>query len=90
MGALLEAYIGAGLDPARFWDITPRLMQIEMRGAEMRMRRERALVWNGALLPYQKKATFEDFVGIRRDRAAYVREFNDRWDRLDASLRRHN
>ena len=65
-------------------------MQHEMRGAEMRMQRERALVWDGALLPYQKKAPkFEDFVGIRRDRAAYVREFEDRWDRLDASLRRN-
>lgn len=79
------------MDPARFWEITPRLMQIEMRGAEMRMQRERALVWAGSLLPYQKKAPkFEDFVGIRRDRADYVREFTDRWDRLDASLRRHN
>lgn len=66
-------------------------MQHEMRGAELRMQRERSLVWAGALLPYQKKPpTFEDFVGIRRDRTAYVREFEDRWDRLDASLRRHN
>lgn len=58
-----------------------------MRGAEQRMQRERALVWAGALLPYQKKPpSFQDFVGIKPDRAAYVREFEDRWDRLDACL----
>ena len=86
----MEAYIALGLDPARFWDITLRLMKIEMSGAEKRIQRERALVWAGSLLPYQKKPPrFEDFIGIVPDRAAFVREFESRWDRLDASLRRN-
>lgn len=62
-------------------------MKHEMRGAELRAQRERALVWTGALLPYQKKPpSFEEFVGLPKDRSAYVREFEARWDRVDAAL----
>lgn len=35
-----------------------------MRGAEVRQRRERALVWYGAMLPYLKNPlSLSDFVG---------------------------
>lgn len=64
-------------------------MAHEMRGAQLRTQRERALVWAGALLPYQKAPpSFEEFVGLPKDRSAYVREFEARWDKVDAVLRR--
>lgn len=60
---MLEDYIAAGLDPARFWDLTPRLYMIEMRGADRRARIERAYVWWGAMLPHLKKPmSLQDFV----------------------------
>lgn len=43
-------YIGAGLPPERFWQLTPRLYLIEMQGAAERMRRERALAWDAAVI----------------------------------------
>lgn len=43
-------YIAAGLPPDRFWNITPRLYLIEMKGAGQRMMRERGLVWDGAIM----------------------------------------
>jgi len=39
---LLTSYIAAGFDPARFWEITPRLYAHEMAGAIERDRRDRA------------------------------------------------
>lgn len=87
---MCEAYIGAGLDPARFWDVTPRLALIEMNGAELRHRRDRANVWLGAAMSRAEKLpTFEKFVGIDQDRSTYVRQFDDAWDRLDRSLERN-
>lgn len=43
-------YIGAGLPPERFWNLTPRLYLIEMQGAAERMRRERGLAWDIAVI----------------------------------------
>lgn len=34
------AYVAAGLDPARFWSLTPRLLDVELRGARERIERE--------------------------------------------------
>jgi hypothetical protein len=88
----LQNYIAAGFDPARFWDITPRLFLIEMEGAALRMRRERELVWWGAMLPHLKKpVSFEQFVGVAdpvQSRADRVRQFHAAWDKIDAALAR--
>jgi hypothetical protein len=43
-------YIAAGLPPERFWEITPRLYLIEMKGAARRMQYERGLVWDNAVM----------------------------------------
>lgn len=60
----MKGYVGAGLDPARFWDITPRLMALEMDGARLREQRARELTWFGAMLPNLKKIpTLRDFAG---------------------------
>lgn len=38
-----------------------------MSGAEMRIERERAMVWYGAMLPHLKKPpSFDDFTGRKR------------------------
>lgn len=61
----------------------------EMRGAQLRILRERALAFEAAVLPYHKKPpSFEEFVGLPKDRSAYVREFESKWDKVDAALRR--
>lgn len=86
---MCEAYIGAGLDPARFWEITPRLMAIEMGGAWKRHQRDLAGIWAGAMLPHMKKPpTYAEFVGVPVDRATRILEWERAWDRLDASLAR--
>ena len=60
---MAEDYIAAGFDPARFWELTPRLMVLEMDGAARRHERERALIWWGAMMPHMKKPPrFEEFV----------------------------
>lgn len=81
-----------GLDPGRFWAITPRLYLLEMDGAALRIERERELVWWGAMLPHlQKPVMLRDFVGHRdvpKSRAERVRQFHDAWDRIDRALAR--
>lgn len=88
----MQNYIGAGLDPARFWDITPRLYLIEMEGVGLRLRRERELVWWGAMLPHlDKPRSLEDFVtppDPAKSRADRVRQFHAAWDKIDAALAR--
>lgn len=65
-------------------------MAIEMDGAALRHQRERSNVWAAAMMPHMKKPpSFQDFVGVKHDRAAYVRRFDDAWNRLDAALRRN-
>lgn len=61
---MCESYVAAGLPPDRFWSITPRLYATEVNGALARIKRERALVWEGAFLPYAKKPpTLKEFIG---------------------------
>jgi len=58
------------LDPARFWELTPRLFMLEMAGAAMRHERDRALVWWGAMMPHMKtKPGFSEFTGIKKTEA---------------------
>jgi hypothetical protein len=56
---MCAAYIAAGLPPDRFWTLTPRLFDIEMRGAANRIERERndgiANAWLGATLARAKR-----------------------------------
>lgn len=60
---MLESYIAAGFDPARFWAITPAMYAIEMKGAARRLEIERSHVWWGAMLPHLKDPpSFADFV----------------------------
>ena len=81
-------YIAAGLDPARFWDLTPRLLDIEFRGASARMRRERELVWFNAMMPHFKKPIpLDKFVGGPVDDRDRVKRFHSAWDQIDRALR---
>lgn len=52
---MCEAYIAAGHPAERFWKLTPRLYITEMDGARIRVKRERALVWAGAMLARMDK-----------------------------------
>lgn len=64
---MCESYIALGLDPARFWDVTPRLMVLEVKGAERRHEIARSMVWMGAMLPHFKKPMrHDDYVRPRR------------------------
>lgn len=90
MGPVYEAYVSAGLPPARFWEITPRLLAVEMAGAQNRMIRERELVWFGAMLPRMKKPPpLEKFAGRITSSADRVRRFHDAWDKIDQALSRN-
>ncbi|AZV00402.1 hypothetical protein pthi1_p37 [Paracoccus phage vB_PthS_Pthi1] len=92
LARLCAQYIAAGLDPARFWEVTPRLYSVEIEGAGIRLEREREMVWWGAMLPHLKKAPdLKTFVGHRdvaRTRAERVRQFHAAWDRVDRALAR--
>lgn len=65
---MLRAYVGAGLNPDRFWGLTPRLYLAHMRGAADRLEdehRNRAwLAWHVEALSRQKKLPdAEEFIG---------------------------
>lgn len=78
------------MDPARFWEITPRLMAIEMKGARHRIDRERDLAWWTAMMPYlEKRVDLDQFMGRQADDSARVAAFNAAWDRVDQALARH-
>jgi len=63
LAQLCEAYVAAGLPPERFWDITPRMYVTELNGAIMRIKRERTLVWSGAMLVrMDKPPTLAQFI----------------------------
>jgi len=75
------------MDPARFWDLTPRLLTLEFRGAALRIRRERELVWMGAMLPLMKKpVALDQFLGGPVDNRDRVDRFHAAWDRVDRAL----
>jgi hypothetical protein len=86
---LCRRYIGAGLDPARFWDLTPRLLVTELEGAEERRVYERSILWTLHNMPRLKEPpTFEQFVRGKKDRAAEVQRFHAAWDKIDRALAR--
>ena len=63
-------YIGAGLPPERFWDITPRLYIIELRGARKRLEREQServeAAWiTAALTRSAKLPKLDKLLGIK-------------------------
>ena len=83
----MKSYIAAGFDPARFWKLTPRLFVLEMEGAGERDKRERALIWWGAMMPHLKDPPkFEHFTGIQPDRNIRVEQWVKAWDRADRAL----
>ena len=87
---MLQSYVGAGLDPARFWEITPRLTLLEMQGAKHRIDRERELIWWGAMLPYlEKRVDLDRFMGRPVDHRARAAAVNAAWDKVDQALARH-
>lgn len=71
-----EAYVAAGLPPERFWTLSPRLFATELAGAEARLRRERGLAWDNAMLVRtEKPPSFEQYVGggaVRKEPAAFL------------------
>jgi len=76
------------MDPARFWEITPRLLDVEIRGAKLRLRREKEMVWWTAMLPLlEKKPTLEKFLGDPVREADRVKQFHEAWDKIDRALR---
>lgn len=76
------------MDPARFWDITPRLLDLEFKGAKARQRRAREQTWFGAMLPHLKTPMpLDKFVGPPPDERSRVREFHAAWDKIDRALR---
>jgi len=85
-------YTAAGLDPARLWEITPRLADYELEGAAGRIKRERELTWFAAMLPHLEKAVqLADFTGessTPRGRAERAQRVNAAWDRIDRALDR--
>jgi hypothetical protein len=81
--------MAAGLDPARFWEITPRLYVAEMQGAAERARHERASVYWGAILPHMKKPpSFKEFVD-GKSTPHDVKSWSAAWDRIDKALARN-
>lgn len=63
---------------------------MELRGAKLRLRRERELTWWGAMLPHLKKPlALDQFLGGPIDDRDRVKRFHDAWDRVDRALMRH-
>ena len=56
---MLQRYVAAGLDPAEFWRITPRVFEVHLAGAVDRLEREQSdrawLAWHIAALQRTKK-----------------------------------
>lgn len=91
---MLVSYIDAGFDPAAFWDITPRLYMLHMRGAEARLKREaqdrREQAWFIAYLPSAKEPpALNEFVTGEKDNAARREKLMRSWDRMDRALARN-
>ena len=64
----MESYAAAGFDPGAFWDLTPRLYLVHMRGARARIEGEaraaRVLAYDIAALTRAKKLPSpRDFIG---------------------------
>lgn len=86
---MAQDYIAAGFDPARFWEITPRLYVLEMQAAQERLKRERAMVWWTAMMPHAKEPpSFEAFTGYKPDRSEQIKRWAAAWDKVDRALSR--
>jgi len=65
-------------------------LEIEMRGVQHRLQREREMVWWGAMLPHLKEPVALDrFIGRPVDDRARIAAFHTAWDKIDRSLARH-
>lgn len=61
-----------------------------MRGAAMRLRREREMTWWGAMLPHLHEIpSLDAFTGSPGDPAARAERVNAAWDKIDRALARH-
>ncbi|MTH76312.1 hypothetical protein [Paracoccus aestuariivivens] len=61
-----------------------------MEGADLRDRRDRELVWFGAMLPHLERVIqLPEFLGEKPDRAERAKMFHAEWDRIDRALARH-
>lgn len=61
-----------------------------MDGAAERIKREKALVWWGAMMPGAKDPpSFEAFTGYKPDRTEEIRRWLSAWDRVDRALARN-
>ena len=68
--------------------LTPRLYDTEIAGALLRIERERALTWFGAMLPHLKKPpTLQEFTGKPVDRREELRQCIEAWDEVDRALK---
>ena len=86
---LLTHYIAAGFDPARFWDITPRLFSTEMDGAAKLSENRRAEIWMTAMLPHMAKPIpFQEFVTGKKDERSELLKCLAQWDAVDRALMR--
>lgn len=84
---MCQAYVALGLPPERFWQITPRLYDTEMKGAVARRKSESALVWWGAMLPHLKEpVSLDRFVNGKEDTRKSIAAWSAAWDRVDAGL----
>ena len=91
---MLEAWVAAGLDPARFWKMTPAEFQASLRGAEERnyraLRHAQGLAWTQALVIIQgwhnPKARL-DFAKVFPDPKAKVRRVPQTAEQMVAALR---
>jgi hypothetical protein len=61
-----------------------------MAGAAERGKRQKALVWWGAMMPHLKEPPgFEAFTGYKPDRAEQIRRWVEAWDKIDRALARN-
>lgn len=82
---MCEVYISLGLPPDRFWQITPRLYDTEMKGALARRKADNAMVWWGAMLPHLKTPiSLDQFIG--EPKKIDVAAWSAAWDKVDRAL----
>ncbi|NVK56656.1 MAG: hypothetical protein HWE26_13680 [Alteromonadaceae bacterium] len=73
---MLETWIEAGLDPAQFWDLTPREAQTWLRGALAAMKNRRREIYAAARLNHiiqhnpKNFPEMSEFMGEPRKRAS--------------------
>jgi hypothetical protein len=61
-----------------------------MAGAQERAKHQKAMVWWGAMMPrMEKPPSFQEFTGIKPDRAEELRRWMAAWDKVDRALARN-